>query len=218
MQENHVIVDDSSQIRYRQQFYKTCMCKYFLENACRKGDSCSHAHSASELQQKPVLSKTRMCKQILRNGNCNDPECAFAHEIDELTAANAFFRTKMCEFHAAPGGCKLGDKCRYAHSEDQITESNSRGSSASLVSSAAQSAKSIPPVDFNDSPDTGYPLRKRGSLGSRSTMAASYASMTSFAQFQPGSAPAPVVFMYPTAVVGYPHYFVAPTVNQPYED
>lgn len=193
------------------------MCKYFLENACRKGDSCSHAHSESELQQKPVLSKTRMCKQILRSGNCNDPDCAFAHEIEELTAANAFFRTKMCEFHTAVGGCKLGDKCRYAHTEAEIADSANRGSSTNLVSTANVYAKSIPPVDFNDSPDTGYPLKKRGSMGSRSTMAASYASMSSFAHCQPGVVPAPVVFVYPTAAVGYPHYFIAP-VSQPYED
>jgi hypothetical protein len=207
-------LDPTSQERYRQQFFKTSMCKYFLENACRKGDLCSHAHSESELQQKPVLSKTRMCKQILRNGNCTDPDCVFAHEIEELTAANAFFRTKMCEFHASPGGCKLGDKCRYAHNEVELTERNARGSSASLASQSALCAKSVPPVDFNDSPDTGYPLKKRGSMGSRSTMAASYASMTSF---HVGSVPAPVVFVYPAAAVAYQHYYSAPSVQQ-YED
>lgn len=193
------------------------MCKYFLENACRKGDQCSHAHSEAELQQKPVLSKTRMCKQILRNGNCTDKDCSFAHEIEELTAANAFFRTKMCEFHSSAGGCKLGDKCRYAHNEVELSEGSVRGSSASLTSYSASNAKSVPPVDFNDSPDTGYPLKKRGSMGSRSTMAASYASMASFSHCHVGPVPAPVVFVYPAAGVAYPHYYLATPVQQ-YED
>lgn len=198
---NQAIVDPASQERYRQQFYKTSMCKYFMENACRKGDQCSHAHSPDELQSKPVLSKTRMCKQILRSGNCTDPECTFAHEIEELTAANAFFRTKMCEFNSSIGGCKLGDKCRYAHSEAELTEST-KGSTASLQS-VAKSYKSVPQVDFNDSPDTGYPLKKRGSMSSRATMA-SYASLGTFAPYQ--AVPAtPVVFVYPTVAFA-PYY------------
>ena len=195
------------------------MCKYFLANACRKGTRCAHAHSELELQQKPVLSKTRMCKQILRNGNCTDPACAFAHEIEELTAANAFFRTKMCEFHGTANGCKLGDKCRYAHSEVELTEGSVRGSSASLASLSVMDSKSVPPVDFNDSPDTGYALKKRGSMGSRSTMASSYPSMASFGSLGPSVVPvaAPVVFVYPSAAVAYPHYYMAPA-QMLYED
>ena len=177
--------------RYQKQFFKTSMCKYFLENSCKKGDKCSHAHAPSELQEKPVLSKTRMCKQILRNGNCTDQGCSFAHEIDELVAANAFFRTKMCEFFTSPAGCKLGDKCRYAHSNSELS-------------------KSIPAVDFNDSPDTGYPMRKHGSMGSNSTMAySSYGSMSSFHE-------TPVVYVYPFAPTLYPaSYMPASTL---YED
>ncbi|TEB19964.1 putative zinc finger protein [Perkinsus sp. BL_2016] len=191
------------------------MCKYFIDNSCRKGIHCAHAHSESELQQKPVLSKTRMCKQILRSGNCTDSACAFAHEIEELTAANAFFRTKMCEFHGSTTGCKLGDKCRYAHTEIELHEGSIRGSPASLSSVSVMNPKSIPPVDFNDSPDTGYALKKRGSMGSRSTMASSYPNMANFAGAMPLAAP--VVFVYPSAAVAYPHYFVAPA-QMPYED
>ena len=189
--------EHSSQDRYKQQFFKTTLCKYFMEGGCKKGDQCSHAHSADELQVKPVLSKTRMCKQILRLGNCNDPQCTFAHDIAELVSANAFFRTKMCDFHLN-GSCKLGDKCRYAHSKDELNMDPSPSPSVGPVY--------MPPVDFNDSPDTGYPMRKRGSLSSRATMASStsssYASFNSFAHFQdvsgsPVTAPAAVVFVYP---------------------
>ena len=196
------IIEAVNQERYKKQFFKTSICKYYLEGTCKKGEQCSHAHHEKELQEKPVLSKTRMCKQVLRNGNCNDPECTFAHGIDELVSANAFFRTKMCEFHLN-GGCKLGDKCRYAHSPDQLNENQCV--SASPASSYAQSMKSVPSVDFNDSPDTGYPLRKRGSVSSRSTMASgSYASFSNFAQFQ---VPA-VVFVYPTTATYPMHHQV----------
>jgi hypothetical protein len=183
--------DQSTQDRYKQQFFKTTLCKYHFDSSCKKGDLCSHAHNVDELQVKPVLSKSRMCKKILRFGNCNDPQCTFAHDIGELVSANTFFRTKMCDFHLN-GGCKLGDKCRYAHSMQELNR-------ADPIPSPSMASSSIPPVDFNDSPDTGYPMRKRGSLSSRATMvsssASSYASFASFAHFQDNTPP--VVFMYP---------------------
>lgn len=164
-----------SQYRYRNQFFKTTLCKYYLENTCRKGHLCSHAHSADELQNKPVLSKTRMCKAILRTGNCLDSNCTFAHEIDELVAANAFFRTKLCDFHTN-GFCKLGDKCRYAHSSSELGGDKPNTKKDALV---------CPPVDYNDSPDTGYPLRRKGAFSSESTMANSCGSFSSLSDSVP---------------------------------
>jgi hypothetical protein len=73
-----------------------------------------------------------------------------------------------------------------------------------VSSSSIRSTKSVPAVDFNDSPDTGYPMRKRGSLSSRATMASSYASFSSFANFQDmHHAATPVMYVYPMAVM-YP--------------
>ena len=207
-------IDPSTMERYKKQFFKTTMCKYNLENSCKKGDQCSHAHSVKELQEKPILSKTRMCKMILRLGNCNDPDCSFAHDIEELVSANAFFRTKMCDFFMN-GGCKLGDKCRYAHAEEELNQPVNDETIPSCGGSfkhvpRATSIKSIPPVDFNDSPDTGYPMRKRGSLSSRATMASSYASFSSFANFQDihhqhqAVVPTPVMYVYHPMAVMYP--------------
>lgn len=195
-------VDHTGQTRYRRQFFKTSMCIYHLENACRKGDLCSHAHSSDELLSKPVLSKTRMCKQVLRSGRCADSDCTFAHEIEELIEANTFFRTKMCEFHLTGNGCKLGDKCRYAHSVDQL---NATLPEQPVVLNS-QSPKDIPPVDFNDSPDTGYPLRKRGSMSSRTTIASSsYSSLGNFAAVQQPVVvqPVPMVFLYSSGFAPY---------------
>ena len=195
--------------KYKKQFYKTTLCKYFLENSCKKGDECSHAHSPDELQEKPILSKTRMCKMILRMGNCNDPECMFAHDINELVSANAFFRTKMCDFYLN-SGCKLGNKCRYAHAPEELnqpimSQEDYENSHRTCTS------KSIPEVDFNDSPDTGYPMRKRGSLSSRATMASSYASFANFQDIHHPSvviAPSPqlipVMYVYPAVMYAPP--------------
>jgi hypothetical protein len=211
-------VDQAGHNRYRQQFFKTSMCLYHLENSCRKGDSCSHAHTPDELQSKPVLSKTRMCKQALRNGICADAQCCFAHDISELIQANTFFRTKMCEFHTSGAGCKLGDKCRYAHSPDELNTTLPEESSVAGSPNVASDVL-LPPVDFNDSPDTGYPLKKRGSMGSRSTIASSsYASLRgSYASFQPAAVQSvvPMVFVYPS---GFVPYYMSGGPVQPYED
>jgi hypothetical protein len=178
-----------SQDKYRRQFYKTSLCKYHLANTCSKGDTCSHAHSPSELTNKPILSKTRMCKSALRSGECLDPRCEFAHDLPELTAANTFFRTKMCDFYLS-GHCKLGEKCRYAHEGSQL-----QLDPVSEIYSPAPVVV-IPPVDLNDSPDTGYPMKRSGS--SRSTVASS--SFGSFSALHQGAAPAGVYHLYPMMV------------------
>lgn len=213
--------ENTNQDRYKKQFFKTSLCKYHLEGACRKGDQCSHAHDQRELQDKPVLSKTRMCKSVLRNGSCSDPSCTFAHDLTELTSANAFFRTKMCEFYRN-GGCKLGDKCRYAHSKEELNDAIDEAEETAETiaplpntiiqdknylmappAATSNAFKKVPKVvDYNDSPDTGYALKKRGSMGSAATMASSYASFGSFDCFQ-SPAPVPMVYLYPPPAYAY---------------
>lgn len=201
-------IDPMTQDRYKKQFFKTSLCKYHLEGACRKGDLCTHAHDKRELHEKPVLSKTRMCKSVLRNGQCGDPSCAFSHDIPELISSNAFFRTKMCEFYKS-GGCKLGDKCRYAHSKEElndnlITDARTRASTDDTVCMTKPVTLRPPMVDFNDSPDTGYAMKKKSSMGSAATMAStSYASFGTFETFQQQ---APIVYVYPAGVPAFAAY------------
>lgn len=107
--------------RYRNQFYKTEMCRFMLNGGCNKGSACSHAHFKEELRAKPDLSKTRMCRSLLQNGACtNRKRCPYAHDIRQVRSTNAFFKTKVCSFYES-GFCKLGSKCRYAHGQSELT-------------------------------------------------------------------------------------------------
>ena len=217
-----------SQDRYRKQFHKTSMCRYFFEGSCRKGGNCSHAHSEQELNEKPVLSRTRMCKSILRTGKCESADCSFAHDVSDLIEANAFFRTKMCDFYAN-GHCKLAEQCRYAHSMEQLTsevpEKQQESGVVAAPSGAAPQPKFVPQVDFNDSPDTGYPLKKKsvGTLSSASvttyassSYGGSYSSMTNLLNSDtqnsaiPTAMSAPYVFVYPCPATVMPLAFVTP--------
>ena len=75
----------------------------------------------------------------------------------------------MCEFFFKEGGCKVGAVCRFAHSPEELE------------------IKQPPLVDFDDCPDTGYPLKRGGSLASTRGSLASLA------------------FVYPEIIVRDPH-------------
>lgn len=151
---------------YRRQFFKTALCRFFTEGRCAKGDLCEHAHWESELLAKPVLSRTRMCKTFLRHGVCHSGDiCPYAHDAFEVAKTNSFFKSKMCEFASREGGCKVGEACRYAHSPDE------------LINPLCKINTVPPSVDFDDSPDTGYPLRRGGSAASTFSSASSLVAL-----------------------------------------
>mmetsp|Transcript_39953 Transcript_39953/g.114175 ORF Transcript_39953/g.114175 Transcript_39953/m.114175 type:complete len:297 (+) Transcript_39953:134-1024(+) len=76
---------------YHGQFKKTVICRFFLADKCKKGNKCTFAHSADELQDAPDLTKTALCKQW-RRGTCalGSDQCVFAHGRRELRASPAF--------------------------------------------------------------------------------------------------------------------------------
>jgi len=78
---------------YHNQFKKTVVCRFFLNNACKRGTKCTFAHSASELQDVPDLRKTALCKQW-KQGLCrfSTGTCPFAHGKHELRMSPAFMQ------------------------------------------------------------------------------------------------------------------------------
>lgn len=69
---------------------KTKMCKFFSNEGCSRGDKCTFAHNASDLQSAPDLHKTQLCMAFARNGTCRDGQaCKYAHGESELRAISA---------------------------------------------------------------------------------------------------------------------------------
>lgn len=102
----------------------------------RRSDSGSTTGGASNF-------KTRMCKNYEKNGYCKFGErCNFAHGRDELRRGeraqqrneqsesgrcspngsqdgSGKFKTRLCATYATKGQCPNGEKCTYAHGEDE---------------------------------------------------------------------------------------------------
>lgn len=56
--------------------------------ACTKGESCSFAHTRSDLRFQPNLQKTHLCLAFQRNGTCRDGSaCKYAHGVEDLMAS-----------------------------------------------------------------------------------------------------------------------------------
>ena len=67
--------------------FKTNICKYFMDGNCTKGEACTFAHGADDLQNMSSNDnnkKTKICFHWT-NGNCHKGRnCTFAHGQDEL--------------------------------------------------------------------------------------------------------------------------------------
>ncbi|CEM10230.1 unnamed protein product [Vitrella brassicaformis CCMP3155] len=100
-------------------FYKTKLCPHALEGYCRKGVSCSFAHSQAELRPLPNLKKTRLCDTFMKTGRCDNLNCTFAHGQEELRATSDYYKTSLC-FFWKNGECKAGERCRHAHGVHEL--------------------------------------------------------------------------------------------------
>jgi len=132
-----------------QQLRHTVMCAYYnTPTGCFKGDACYHAHSNEGLRQKPML-----CKSFAR-GRCrkSKEQCTYAHGTGELAATDTFFKTVRCR--AAVGKCKMGDNCRYAHSDEdliKIDDAVSRGlKSEGVITQTNDSKEEVHDDDDDD--------------------------------------------------------------------
>jgi len=101
---------------------KTRMCKNWEEGTCTFGDRCSFAHGEIDIEvAKNPMYKTTMCSKV-KKGECDrGAKCIFAHDESELRVLLRVPEKKdiVCKFFGQPKGCKDGDRCIFAHSQDR---------------------------------------------------------------------------------------------------
>jgi len=54
--------------------YRTLLCKFFLVNACTRGDNCAYSHDTTQFP----------CKAFFLRQNCKRKNCMFSHNSDTL--------------------------------------------------------------------------------------------------------------------------------------
>lgn len=54
--------------------YRTLLCKFYLVNACTKGDECCYSHNLNEFP----------CKAFFIRNNCRRKQCMFSHDPSTL--------------------------------------------------------------------------------------------------------------------------------------
>mmetsp|Transcript_10620 Transcript_10620/g.25208 ORF Transcript_10620/g.25208 Transcript_10620/m.25208 type:complete len:511 (-) Transcript_10620:184-1716(-) len=202
------------EVKYKGQFHKTAMCRFFQQNRCAKGDQCTHAHDPRELQVPPDLTKTSMCKTLMQTGYCgNGDKCKFAHGAHDLRSTHGFFKTGLCYFHFNhANGCTQGRECRYAHSVIELRKAPNTDEPLPTVPLKPRSqvkrekgGKEAPPSPARQQrwpggypphgypPPGGYPGMDWGEGGQPSVMPMSpdmYSAMASlFTRYDYGNAP-----------------------------
>lgn len=125
--------------KYTPQLTKTRMCKFFGAGLCKRGASCSFAHSRREVQDRPDLTRTSLCETYLQTGRCDQPNCKFAHGKQELRSTTGFFKARVCRFSAGRT-CPKGSLCRFAHTGDGLRDSRGRAGVDQEVDGAGSSA------------------------------------------------------------------------------
>lgn len=118
--------EELQQARFRSQFRKTEMCRYF-RSGCRNGSACQYAHGEPELQGRPDLTKTSLCRRWAKS-SCplSAEECRFAHGASDLRVTAQYEKIALCKAFAH-GRCKLGASCRFAHSACEINQDPGAG-------------------------------------------------------------------------------------------
>jgi hypothetical protein len=105
---------------------KTLMCESVdTGRPCRRGEKCRFAHSVDELA---MCQFGTQCKFVeLCDGkwvNVTEKICTFRHsgENDSSYRKRTMltFKTRMCDFVDTGRPCRHGEKCRFAHSIDEL--------------------------------------------------------------------------------------------------
>lgn len=138
--------------------YRTQICTRWMEGSCQYGDRCNFAHGEEQLRQfggtgsgvarfttvdvksrsNDPAFRTKLCTRWAQ-GSCQyGDRCMFAHGEEQLRAfggidstqpprrtatsaenSDPAFRTKLCT-RWLQGSCQYGDRCNFAHGEEQL--------------------------------------------------------------------------------------------------
>jgi len=75
---------------------KTKLCKFYQQGTCGRGDECSFAHGAEQIETVPDLQCTKLCPRMESTGQCNrGSKCKFAHSIEELRGLSPELRSML---------------------------------------------------------------------------------------------------------------------------
>ncbi len=138
--------------------YRTQICTRWMEGSCQYGDRCNFAHGEEQLRQfggtAPGVSRfasvdvksrsndpayrTKLCTRWAQGACQYGDRCMFAHGEEQLRAfggidstqpprrtptaaenSDPAFRTKLCT-RWLQGSCQYGDRCNFAHGEEQL--------------------------------------------------------------------------------------------------
>lgn len=113
---------------------KTRMCRSVESGlTCRFGDQCTFAHSAAELRRPSPPINNNMNnnnnasndsnKVPTANGTANALPPALQRQQDSVIWQSHLKKTKLCR-HFLMGSCPFGDKCNFAHGEEEMRSVN----------------------------------------------------------------------------------------------
>ena len=148
--------------------YRTQICTRWMEGSCQYGDRCNFAHGEDQLRQfggpgggsrfggdiksrsNDPAYRTKLCTRWAQ-GSCQyGDRCMFAHGEEQMRAfggdgaphsrrssasenSDPAYRTKLCT-RWLQGSCQYGDRCNFAHGEEQLRSYGSPHPSPAKVS------------------------------------------------------------------------------------
>lgn len=105
-------------------FYKTRLCRNFMEGSCRYGNVCNFAHGEDDLRAEATL--------LVMSSAAANPAS------DRASAEGAdLFKTRMCKNFEQTGYCKFNNKCHFAHGMAELRKAK-KSNGSSCVSRAGQ--------------------------------------------------------------------------------